>query len=51
MMHIWRWPLVIGLASALGLAAALVSDGVGDLLSWLLLAMPVAVSAWFGLRR
>ncbi|CAM5567983.1 hypothetical protein SSTU70S_05420 [Stutzerimonas stutzeri] len=34
MMRIWRWPLVIGLLSLLGLLAGLVSDGVGDWLSW-----------------
>lgn len=51
MMHLWRWPVVIGLLSIFGLVAALVSDGLGDVASWIGLGVPVAVSAWFGLRR
>ncbi|MBV2204149.1 MAG: hypothetical protein KUL87_01910 [Pseudomonas sp.] len=43
MMRIWRWPLVIGLLSLLGLLAGLVSDGVGDWLSWATLSLPVAI--------
>jgi hypothetical protein len=39
---IFRWPIAIGLASAAGLLAALVGDGAWDVLSWLLLAWPVA---------
>jgi len=51
MMHVWRWPIVIGLLSVFGLIAALVADGLGDVVSWIALGVPVAVSAWFGLRR
>ncbi|MCQ4268387.1 hypothetical protein [Stutzerimonas degradans] len=45
MMRIWRWPLVIGLLSLLGLLAGLVSDGAGDWLSWATLSLPVAIGA------
>lgn len=47
---IFRLPLAIGLASAVGLVSALVGDGPWDVLSWLLLAWPIA---WCvrGLRR
>lgn len=49
--RVWRVPLVLGLLSALGLASALFSDGIGDWVSWLALGAPVAASAWYGLRR
>lgn len=38
---IYRWPLLLGLASAAGLVGALVGDGAWDLLGSLLLAGPV----------
>jgi hypothetical protein len=43
--RIFRWPLVIGLASVVGLVAALVGDGPYDALSWLTLGGVVAVMA------
>ncbi|MBK3746337.1 MULTISPECIES: hypothetical protein [Stutzerimonas] len=43
MMRIWRWPVAIALASALGLIAGLVSEGAGDWLSWLALGLPTAL--------
>lgn len=51
MMHIWLWPIVIGVLTAVGLVAGLVSDDAGDVAAWVGLGVPVAVSAWFGLRR
>lgn len=52
-MAVWRWPLVLGVLSAIGLVAALFSDdGWGDTLANVCLAIPVAVGLWFGwLRR
>lgn len=46
--RIFRWPLAIGLASVVGLIAALVGDGAYDLLSWLTLGGVVVVmlEAW-----
>lgn len=49
--EIFRWPLSIGVASAIGLVSALVADGWGDALSWLLLSLPLAVSLWFSGRE
>ena len=43
MMRIWLWPLVIALLSLLGLIAGLVSEGLGDWLSWAALLVPVAI--------
>jgi hypothetical protein len=37
---------VLAACSALGLAAALLADGWADLLSWLLLGVPLVVIAW-----
>lgn len=50
-LHVWLWPVVLGVSSASGLLSALVSDGWGDVWSWLALGLPVAVMGWFSLRR
>ncbi len=39
-------PAIIALFSLVGLVAALLDDGVYDLLSWLALGVPVAVIVW-----
>ncbi|MFW6088218.1 MAG: hypothetical protein ACODAB_00605 [Gemmatimonadota bacterium] len=44
--QIWTAPVVIGILSLVGLLAALLGDGVADVLSWLALAVPVGVSVW-----
>ncbi|MFM9922113.1 hypothetical protein VLK31_03915 [Variovorax sp. H27-G14] len=50
--RMWRWPIVLGLLTVVGLISALFSDGgVGDMLAWLTLGIPVAVCAWFGWRK
>jgi hypothetical protein len=40
-------PLAIAIVSGIGLAAALFGDDAWDALSWLALAVPVAVCGWF----
>jgi len=49
----WRWPVVIGAVSLVGLLSALLGDGWADALSWALLAVPVVLSlrGLFGGRR
>ena len=47
----WRAPALLALLSLFGLVAALLADGVWDLLSWTALGIPVAVCAWYALRR
>jgi hypothetical protein len=49
--QVFRWPLLIGVASAIGLVSALVADGVWDALSWALLALPLVVGVWYAVRR
>jgi hypothetical protein len=45
-------PAVIAVVSGAGLLSALLGDGLWDAVSWLTLAVPIAVAGWFGwLRR
>jgi len=44
-------PLAIVVLSIVGLISALVGDDIWDVLSWLTLAVPVAVILWFWRRR
>ncbi|MGE4407823.1 hypothetical protein [Pseudomonas sp.] len=43
MMRIWAGPIVVALLSVLGLVAGLVSEGLGDWLSWAALGVPVVI--------
>ena len=45
--HTFRAPLLLALMSSVGLLAALIGDGVFDLLSWLALGCVPAVIAWY----
>lgn len=45
--QVFRWPLLIGVASAAGLVSALLADGVWDAVSWALLSLPLLVALWF----
>lgn len=44
--EIFRWPVMIGLVTAIGLASALFGDESWDILSWIALSVPLAVIAW-----
>lgn len=44
--RIFAIPCGLGLASALGLVAALLGDGPLDILSWLMLGLPVLATVW-----
>ena len=48
---IFRMPLLIGIVSTVGLASALLGDGIWDVFSWMTLAVPVAVGMFFWVRR
>jgi hypothetical protein len=41
--EIWRWPILLALLTAAGLAAALLADGAGDLVGWAALLVPTAI--------
>ena len=48
---LWGWPIVFGVLTSVGLISALFSDGgMGDMLAWLTLGIPVAACVWFGFR-
>ncbi|MGJ7529421.1 hypothetical protein [Variovorax sp. GB1P17] len=50
--RMWRWPIVLGLLTTVGLISALFSDGgLGDIFAWFALGVPVVVCVWFGWRR
>lgn len=40
---IWRWPIILGTLSALGLLFALIGDGWYDALSWCLMTVSLVV--------
>lgn len=48
--RVFRWPLLIGIMSLVGLVSALIGDGWYDVLSWLCLGACVVlmVAAWRG---
>jgi len=49
--QIFAIPLLLALLGAVGLVSALVGDGVWDALSWLTLAVPIAIGAYCFARR
>lgn len=50
-MTVWGMPILLGILTTIGLTSALLGDGVWDAVSALTLGAPVAVGAWFSLRR
>lgn len=46
--QIFLWPMVLGAMTVIGLISALVADGVWDLLSWIMLLVPVGLGIWRG---
>jgi hypothetical protein len=45
--HVFGRPLLLGLASAIGLLSALFGDGVWDVVSWGALGVPLAIIVWY----
>lgn len=48
--RLWGVPILLGVISAIGLIAALVEDGFGDMLSWLTLGLLVVLVGWYWWR-
>jgi hypothetical protein len=48
---IFRMPLLIGVISTIGLASALLGNGLWDGLSWVALGVPVALTIFYWVRR
>jgi hypothetical protein len=49
--QIWAMPILLAVLTTIGLVAALLGDGAWDLVSAVTLGAPVAVGAWYSLRR
>lgn len=49
--RLWGAPIVLGVLGLVGLVAALIGDGIMDAVSYLLLAVPLAVIVWAIARR
>lgn len=49
LLRLWGAPVLLAALSLAGLLVGLLGDGVWDWLCAVLLAVPVAVAAWFGL--
>ncbi|WP_374303388.1 hypothetical protein [Ferrovibrio sp.] len=49
-LRLWGMPILLGILSGIGLISALVADGVGDVLSWLILGLLVVLMAWYWIR-
>ena len=45
--HIFAWPAIIAVLSTIGLLSALLGDGIWDGVSWIVLAIPVALYCEF----
>ena len=49
--RVFAVPLLLAAATLTGLVVGLAGDGMNDVLSWLLLAVPIGVLAFVWLRR
>ena len=48
--RLWGWPLVLAFLTTTGLGTGLVSEGWGDVWSWIGLGVPMMVIGWFSWR-
>jgi len=48
-IHIWKYPVLLGVLTLFGLIAALTGAGIWHILSWMAMIIPLAVSARYGL--
>ena len=49
-LHVFGMPIILAVFSGIGLVAALLSDDLGDVVSWLTLGALVLVIAWYWIR-
>jgi hypothetical protein len=50
-VRLWGMPIVLAILTAVGLIAALLGDGVLDVVSAIALGIPVLLGTWHSLRR
>lgn len=48
--RIWAMPILLGVSSAIGLSAALLGDGIWDVLSWISLGVPALLCLRYLIR-
>jgi hypothetical protein len=48
--QIWRVPILLGIVSAVGMAVALLFEGIGHVISWMSLTVPIITVLWFSVR-
>jgi hypothetical protein len=49
-LKLWGMPMLLGLLTTIGLASALLGDGIWDIVSAFALGTPVAAGLWYALR-
>lgn len=49
--HIWRIPIALAVLTVFGLMLALVGHPSWHWITWLVLALPIAMGLWHALRR
>lgn len=50
-IRIWMWPMILALLISSGLISALISDGWGDVWSWLAIGFPMGVMTFLACRQ
>jgi hypothetical protein len=50
-LRLWGVPVLLGILTAIGLVAALLGDGVWDVVSGVALGLPVLLGIWHSLRK
>jgi hypothetical protein len=50
-VRVWHAPIALGVVTAIGLTAALLSESIGDVFAWIALALPIAIVLWYAPRR
>lgn len=49
--RLWGAPILLGVFTIVGLLAALLGDGMWDVLSALTLGVPVTATIWYGFKK
>jgi len=50
-LRLWGVPLLLGIFTTIGLVAALLGDGLWDIVSGVALGVPVLLGIWHSLRK
>ncbi|GGY05243.1 hypothetical protein [Pseudoduganella dura] len=50
-LRLWGVPVLLGILTTIGLVAALLGDGIWDMVSGVALGVPVLLGIWHSLRK